>query len=227
MPSFLDHFRLVAPHYDRIFSYEDDGRLKDLLQLPANGWLLDAGGGTGRVAETLRHLTDHLVIVDESEGMLRQARDKGLTAVQAEVEALPFRSSGLHRILSVDTYHHLRDQGRAAAELMRTLASPGRLVLQEPDISHRGVKLIALGERVLLMRSRFLPPEAVQGMFDAHGGRVTLLREGALFWLIAEKESGPQGHDHRSPAGARLEDTGSGGVSPVDHRPSERNETES
>jgi len=92
MPSLFDHFRFVAPHYDRIFSYDGDDRLKEHLQLPRQGWLLDAGGGTGRIAQTLRELTGEVVILDESEGMLRQARDKGLIAVRGEAEALPFRS---------------------------------------------------------------------------------------------------------------------------------------
>ncbi|MBC8449665.1 MAG: class I SAM-dependent methyltransferase [Chloroflexi bacterium] len=187
MPSFLDHFRLVAPHYDRIFTYQGDGRLTELLQLSGDGWLLDAGGGTGRVAETLRDLTGHVVILDESEGMLRQARDKGLMAVRGEVEALPFRSDAVSRILMVDTFHHLRDQAASAAELVRALAPGGRLVMQEPDIKHRMVKLTALGEKLLLMRSRFRRPEAVQRMFEAVGGRVRVQRGEVHFWAVVEK----------------------------------------
>jgi len=189
MPSLFDHFRFVAPHYDRIFSYDGDDRLKEHLQLPRQGWLLDAGGGTGRIAQTLRDLTGEVVILDESEGMLRQARDKGLIAVRAEVEALPFRSGAFPRILTVDTFHHLRDQAAAAGELMRALATEGRIVVQEPDIRHGAVKLIALGEKVLLMRSHFQPPQAVQRMFESHDARVSVRQEGSHFWLIAEKES--------------------------------------
>ncbi|HUW10443.1 MAG TPA: class I SAM-dependent methyltransferase [Anaerolineae bacterium] len=189
MPSLLDHFRIVAPLYDRIFSYDGDDDLKEHLRLPRQGWLLDAGGGTGRVAQTLRDLTGQVVILDESEGMLRQARGKGLIAVRGEVEALPFRSSAFPRILTVDTFHHLRDQAAAAGELMRALAAEGRIVVQEPDIRHRGVKLIALGEKILLMRSHFRTPQVVQRMFEAHDARVSVRQEGPHFWLIAEKES--------------------------------------
>jgi demethylmenaquinone methyltransferase/2-methoxy-6-polyprenyl-1,4-benzoquinol methylase len=187
MPSFLDHFRLVAPHYDRIFSYAGDDRLREQLQLPEEGWLLDAGGGTGRVAQTLREPTGRAVIVDESEGMLRQARDKGFHTVLGEVEALPFCSGAFPRILTVDTFHHLRDQAAAVGELMRALAPDGRLVLQEPDIRHWVVKLTALGERLLLMRSHFRPPEAVRQMFEASGGSVRVRREGTVFWTVVEK----------------------------------------
>ncbi|HUW14515.1 MAG TPA: class I SAM-dependent methyltransferase [Anaerolineae bacterium] len=190
MPSLLDHFRIVAPLYDRIFSYDGDDRLKEHLQLPGQGWLLDAGGGTGRVAQTLRDLTGQVVILDESEGMLRQARDKGLIGVRGEVEALPFRSGAFPRILTVDTFHHLRDQAVATCEMMRALATEGRIVVQEPDIRHRGVKLIALAEKLLLMRSRFRTPQVMQRMFEACEARVSVRQEGPHFWLIAEKKSG-------------------------------------
>jgi len=89
----------------------------------------------------------------------------------------------------VDTFHHLRDQAAAAGELMRALATEGRIVVQEPDIRHGAVKLIALGEKVLLMRSHFQPPQAVQRMFESHDARVSVRQEGSHFWLIAEKES--------------------------------------
>jgi len=187
MPSFLDHFRLVAPHYDRIFTYQKDERLTELLQCSGDGWLLDAGGGTGRVAETLRDLAGHVVVLDESEGMLRQAQDKGLTAVLGEVEALPFRSGVMPRILMVDTFHHLRDQAASVDELVRMLAPGGRLVVQEPDIQHWIVKLTALGEKLLLMRSRFRRPEAVQRMFEGVGGQAQVQRRKAHFWAVVEK----------------------------------------
>ncbi|MDH7486154.1 MAG: methyltransferase domain-containing protein [Anaerolineae bacterium] len=188
MPSFPDHFRLIAPHYDRFFTYQRDEHLPELLQCSGEGWLLDAGGGTGRVAETLRHLAGQVVILDESEGMLRQARGKGLITVCGEIEALPFRNDAISRILMVDTFHHLRDQTASAGELLRVLTAGGRLVVQEPDIRHWMVKLIALGEKVLLMRSRFRRPETVQRMFEAAGGRVRVQRGKVYFWLLAEKE---------------------------------------
>jgi len=190
MPSLLDHFRILAPHYDRIFSYEGDDGLEERLQLSGQGWLLDAGGGTGRVAQTLRDLTGQVVILDESEGMLRQARDKGLIAVRGEVEALPFRSCAFPRILTVDTFHHLRDQAVAIREMMRALAANGRIVVQEPDIRHWSVKLIALAEKLLLMRSRFRSSQTMQRMFEDRGAHVSVQQEGPHFWLIAEKESG-------------------------------------
>jgi len=189
MARLFDHFRLIAPAYDRVFRYDETQSPRELLRMSGDGWLLDAGGGTGRVAETLSDLTTRLVILDESGGMLRQATTKGFVAVLGTVEALPFRTHSFERILMVDAFHHLRDQARSATEIVRTLARDGRLVMQEPDIRHRGVRWIALLEKLLLMRSRFLPPASVRQLFTDAGARVEVQSMNPHFVLTAERET--------------------------------------
>jgi len=186
MPLFLDHFSMVSRYYDRLFPFLNAERLRELLQLPAVGRVLDLGGGTGQVAQALRGFVDEIVVLDESVGMLRQARLKGLPAVRGEAERLPFANGAFARILMVDTFHHLRAQRQAAAELLRVLAPGGRLVIEEPDVERTPVRLIALAEKLALMRSHFFAPQAVQGMFEAAGGRVRLEREGGKFWAVVE-----------------------------------------
>jgi ubiquinone/menaquinone biosynthesis C-methylase UbiE len=189
MFSFLDHFSLVSRYYDRLFPVQNAERLRELLQLPSPGPLLDLGGGTGQVSLALGGFVDQVVILDESIGMLRQARLKGLPAVRGEAERLPFAPGAFARILVVDTFHHLRDQRKTAAELLRVLAPGGRLVMEEGNVELTAVRLVALAEKLLLMRSRFFSPQAVQGMFEAAGGRVLLEREGPKFWAVVEASS--------------------------------------
>ena len=93
----LDHFHLIAPFYDRIFSGLRTDRLRALLGLPMSGWLLDVGGGTGRVARTL-HGAGQVVILDVSVGMLRQARNKGLLVSPARPRNSNFASRRATRI---------------------------------------------------------------------------------------------------------------------------------
>ena len=186
MPSLLDHFSLVSPLYDRIFPFSGSGRLRRLLQLGEAERVLDLGGGTGQVAQTLRDFVDEIVVLDESVGMLHQVRLKGLPAVRAEAERLPFVNGAFTRILMVDTFHHLRDQRQVAAELLRVLAPGGRLVIEEPNVELRSVRWVALAERLALMRSHFYSPHVVEELFEAAGGQVCLEREGAKFWAVVE-----------------------------------------
>jgi hypothetical protein len=60
----IDHFDALAPLYDRLIGPPDLARLRALLDLPTTGWVLDAGGGTGRIAAQLRLLAGHLVLLD-------------------------------------------------------------------------------------------------------------------------------------------------------------------
>jgi demethylmenaquinone methyltransferase/2-methoxy-6-polyprenyl-1,4-benzoquinol methylase len=166
----IDHFRLLAPLYDRIIPPPDAERLQEVLDLPVQGKLLDVGGGTGRVSDQLRRLVRGIVISDESQAMLRQAQDKGLRcAVSSGAEWLPFAGETFDRVLVVDALHHFADQRRAIGELVRVLKPGGRLVIEEPDLSRLMVKFVAVAEKVALMRSHFLYPHEIGALITACG----------------------------------------------------------
>ena len=72
----IDHFEFLAPYYDRFFTVPETNTLEDLLELPTSARLLDAGGGTGRIAQKFSDMTSEIVIVDLSMRMLLQAVTK-------------------------------------------------------------------------------------------------------------------------------------------------------
>jgi demethylmenaquinone methyltransferase/2-methoxy-6-polyprenyl-1,4-benzoquinol methylase len=183
----LDHFRLVAPHYDRLFAPPSPERLRGLLELPVAGRILDVGGGTGRVAQGLRSLADEVVVLDESPAMLVEARLKGLAAAHGHGERLPFADGAFARVLVVDAFHHLAHQRQAAAEFMRVLAPGGRLVIEEPNVERAMVRLLALAEKLALMRSHFCTPAAIRQIIEPLGGSVRLVRDGATFWAVVTR----------------------------------------
>ena len=131
--------------------------------------------------------------------MLRESARKEHCALtfcptRGESEELPFADAAFDRIIMIDAFHHLRDQEQAAREMVRVLAPGGRLVIQEPDIAHWGVKLVALGEKVLLMRSRFYAPEAIGAILSRDSGVATIRIEpvsraatGVTAWIVVDK----------------------------------------
>ena len=184
----LDHFDLIASIYDRLIGPPDTGHLRRLLRLPAEGWLLDGGGGTGRVSSHLSSMVDHAVVSDLSRRMLQKALEKRINPVCAHVERLPFGDGCFDRILVVDALHHFCDQQEAIADLLRVLRPGGRLVIEEPDFNHKGVKVLALIEKLLLMRSHFYAPEKIREMIAGCGYPAAIEKDGRYTaWVVVDK----------------------------------------
>ncbi len=182
----FDHFDFIAPLYNRMGDYSSLDVMIDAAGLPTNGCLLDAGGGTGRAAFALRDQAAQVVVADVSLGMLRFATSKpGLRAAAAQSEHLPFPEDSFDRVIMVDAFHHVLRQADTARELFRVLKSGGRIVIEEPDIRSFGVKLIALGEKTLLMRSHFLAPDQITALFDSVHTRV--ITKDSSAWIVVEK----------------------------------------
>ena len=159
---FFDHFGFIARWYDRTSPFTNRQKMVDVCNLPADGYLLDLGGGTGRVAFGLKDLSKHAIVADVSLGMLRQAQPKkGIITVCAESEKLPFAEKVFDRIIMIDAFHHVAVQQTTLTEMWRTLSSGGRLVIQEPDIRDPFIKVLAFIEKILLMRSHFLDAEKI------------------------------------------------------------------
>jgi len=185
---FLDHFGFLAPFYEFFIRPRDPEKIWLLAHLPSDGIVLDAGGGTGRVAQYLRSKAAQIVIADESFGMLRAAQKKeGLQPVLSYTEDLPFQNDTFDCIIMVDALHHVADQRKTTNELWRILRSGGRLIIEEPNIHSLGVKFIALAEKLALMRSHFLSPQQITTLFQGKPAVTRLELEDALAWIIVEK----------------------------------------
>ena len=184
----LDHFDLIASIYDRLMGPPDINYLRDVLKLPTNGWLLDGGGGTGRVSSHLNNLVGNIVVMDLSLKMLKKAQLKNANPVRALVERLPFADGFFDRVLVVDALHHFCSQQEAIGDLIRVLKPGGRLVIEEPDLNQSGVKILALIEKLALMRSQFYTPQQIRDMIESYGSSATIEGNGRYTaWIIADK----------------------------------------
>ena len=184
-----DHFGIIAPFYDKALPLRRAERMIDLAKLPVNGKLLDAGGGTGRVAQALKGYVSQAVVADLSFGMLSQAKSKdGLHLICSYSETLPIPDGSFERIIMVDALHHVLNQVETARELYRVLKPGGRIVIEEPDIGKFMVKLIAIAEKLLLMRSHFLSAKNIAQLFHPYKSHAQIIQEEYSAWVIIDKD---------------------------------------
>lgn len=184
----LDHFGIIAPYYDRIFgtNYLDDWL--ELLELPTSGFILDAGGGTGRVAQLLQNKTCSVVVADLSLKMLRHAVSKpDLIGVCTPVEKLPFPDKMFDRIIMVDSLHHVENQELTCHELWRILKPGGKLLIEEPDIRRFEIKILAIMEKFALMRSNFLSLSQIKAFFKDYPAKIRSQVKDTNVWIVIER----------------------------------------
>jgi demethylmenaquinone methyltransferase/2-methoxy-6-polyprenyl-1,4-benzoquinol methylase len=187
MPIF-DHFDFLAPLYEIFIPPKDPQELRAMADLPASGALLDAGGGTGRVAQFMNGKAYPIVVADLSYEMLTIARQKdGLSLVCSHTETLPFPDETFARVIMVNALHHVCNQRQTVDELWRVLQLGGCIVIEEPDVCTFTVKLIAIGEKLALMRSHFLSPPRIADLFCYPSVRVRVEKGKFNAYIIARK----------------------------------------
>lgn len=183
----FDHFNILAPIYDRAIPFSRLELMLRIADLPVDGSLLDAGGGTGRVASALKPYVSSALVVDLSSGMLRQAHSKGLAGVLTPAERLPFEDEVFDRIIMVDALHHVINQAQTISEMWRALRPGGRIVIEEPDVRTWQVRLLAVAEKLALMRSHFLSPPEIAALFPG-AAKIKIETQGYNAWVVIEKE---------------------------------------
>jgi ubiquinone/menaquinone biosynthesis C-methylase UbiE len=184
----FDHFDWIAPIYDRLIPGSNIELLIHHGNFPCDGKVLDVGGGTGRVTRELLNIQPNVILVDSSLGMLRVANQNlriNLTLCMAE--KLPFLSDSFERVILIDTLHHVLDASIALKECLRVLKDDGLLIIQEPDIEQWGGKLIALFEKLLLMRSHLLSIKEVQNFLVPFAKEIMVERGYQQYWIVCRK----------------------------------------
>jgi ubiquinone/menaquinone biosynthesis C-methylase UbiE len=188
----FDHFDLLAPVYDRAIPFSRLDRMVRVTGLPVDGILLDAGGGTGRVAAVLSGYTRAAIVADYSRGMLAQAFRKGLAGIETPAEHLPFARGTFERVIMIDALHHVQSQELVINELWRVLKPGGVLVIEEPDLRKWQVKILAIVEKLALMRSHFLSPPKIATLFPKDAD-ISIETEGYNAWIIVHKKENAGG----------------------------------
>ena len=183
------HFDFLLPQIYRLIHGRRPETLLKLAQVDPAMRVLDVGGGTGRIAQ---HLPPEatVVVVDPSWNMLRAAPSGAFWyRLRGLAEALPFPGNFFDRVLIVDALHHFLDQTRGLREAWRVLRPGGRIIIEEPDITHPVGRWLPWFERLLLMRSHFLTADQIHQRIP-QARVVQVLRQGIRMWLVLEKPGG-------------------------------------
>jgi demethylmenaquinone methyltransferase/2-methoxy-6-polyprenyl-1,4-benzoquinol methylase len=185
-----DDFRLVAKIYDRIIKPRQDISWRKIIcELESSSLLLDVGGGTGRIADTMDNCFERIVIYDVSLPMIRESKNKNgkIFGICGKVENLAMRNNYFDAVIMVDTLHHVENHQKAIFSILNVLRPGGTFILEEPDIRKFPVKLIAVMEKLLFMRSHFLKPEVVLNWIDTNNFTVNLIEEDNNYYFIIKK----------------------------------------
>ena len=186
----FDHFNLLGPIYDWIFSLRDSSKLVKMVDLYPQQALLDIGGGTGRVSKNFSGMSSSIFVADPAIKMLREAHNKGLIVINANSEALPFRPASFERVIMIDAFHHVAQHQLTLDEIWRVLKPGGRLVIEEPNIRNIFGKLIAIGEKILLMRSKIFAPEEIISMCAFQDvENIQFVIKSAIVWVMIDKRA--------------------------------------
>jgi len=130
--------------------------------------ILEIGCGTGKNTQLLARIGDHVHAIDFSEGMLAQAKAKGLganvTFSQADLtQPWPCADWSVDLIACNLVLEHIADLTFVFAEAARTLAPTGHLIICELHPFKQ-----YLGSRATFQRDedRIQPPAFVHHLFD-------------------------------------------------------------
>ena len=130
----------MAQKYDRIGVFYNQTRCADPYLVsrlhqhlaPRRGRLyLDIGCGTGNYTQALAERKTHVVGVDPSSEMLRNAETvlDGVRFVRGRAEAIPFADQSFAGSIATLTTHHWEDLPKAFGEVRRVTEPGGRFVI--------------------------------------------------------------------------------------------------
>jgi demethylmenaquinone methyltransferase/2-methoxy-6-polyprenyl-1,4-benzoquinol methylase len=128
-------FETLGPTYGTVgalLSFGQDPRWRRFLvsRIPVEGHVLDVATGTGLVAERLVRRGQQVTGVDQSEGMLREARRRlgsAVELVEAGADTLPFPDATFDHLTVTYLLRYVDDPARTLRELTRVVRPGGTI----------------------------------------------------------------------------------------------------
>ncbi|MBO0781725.1 MAG: sigma-70 family RNA polymerase sigma factor [Ktedonobacteraceae bacterium] len=152
-----DYFEQIAPRWDTYVAsaYESDlsERLSRLLPWQQDMQVLDAGTGTGYLAEIVAPLAGEVIGVDCSQAMLSHASEKlavaghrHVTLREGTAERLPLASASVDVAMCHMLLHHVVSPRSALDEMMRVVRPGGYLLIIDANAHQQPWTLEEFGD---------------------------------------------------------------------------------
>jgi len=106
------------------------GGVLEWLAAQAGEHILDLGCGDEQLTQRIAACGAHVVGADASAEMVAAARSRGVEAVQAPAELLPYPDAQFDAVFSNAALHWVRDQDAMMAQVHRVLKPGGRFVAE-------------------------------------------------------------------------------------------------
>ena len=130
-----NNFSRVAPHYEQHadIQYLLAERLLEQIKQKniSPEKILDIGCGTGKLTQALLRQYPYAAVMglDVSRAMVKAAKDKGIEAVSADAQELPFRDETFNLIVSNAAYQWVGNLAAAFQEARRILREEGIFII--------------------------------------------------------------------------------------------------
>jgi len=155
-------YSYVMPRYVELF--------EKYLRRAGRYNFLELGGGTGEMALLIQKrsfpfIETYTVSENFPEGV-EWLRKKGLSAVQADAEKIPFPDGRFDVVLCFDVMHHVSNPAKMAYEMMRS--ARGRLFMTESNGLSLGRKLMELTPGHRRAGEKSYSPREYRSFFSSH-----------------------------------------------------------
>jgi len=135
-----------AQQYGQVgsFVHQMAGGVVEWLALQPGERILDLGCGDGQLTAQLTETGAVVTGVDASAEMVVAARERGVDALEAKAESLPFPDASFDAVFSNAVLHWVRDHDAMMTEVRRVLKPGGRFVAEMGGHGNVAAILVAL-----------------------------------------------------------------------------------
>lgn len=154
-------FKYYSKQYDKfmkIFNLDKNKEIVKVLKDINNLEILDIGGGTGTLADTLINLGGNVTILDPEIKMTNIAKGKNskVNILNGYLTNVGLNDELFDLIIMRDSFHHIEDKEETLKECKRLLNNKGKILIYEFDKTNIITKLIYIFERSCFEKVKML-----------------------------------------------------------------------